>query len=364
MASTGLQEETSLRMARAAMGTRFEVAIPRARYRTENREFPPQPVDMQAAAEEALDEIEWHDRRLSLFRKDSFLSHVNRNAAAGPVPVDPDLFELLEVCRDVHAASSGAFDVSVGFLMRQWGFHGGDEDSSAKDLHSKFSILGPVAAQGAVGFERVVLDGAKRTVRFERPMRLDLGGVAKGFALDRAAEMLREAGIESALLHGGTSTVVALGGPAPGESWKIGVRNPRGGLIAAADLRGGALAVSAPHGRMIERNGRMRGHLIDPATGEPAEGAALVAVVAESATLADAWSTALLVAGPDRFDDLAGRAEGIRAALMTTNPAADPAPAAAASAPADGGAEPAVTIRGCRPQIFKTRQQPERERQG
>jgi thiamine biosynthesis lipoprotein len=264
-----------------------------------------------ACAEEALDEIEELDRRLSLFRRDSFLSFVNRSAFERAVRVDPELFGLFLTCRDVWQESDGAFDITVGRLMQTWGFHEGSTGAAGSTECER--------QNEPLGFHHVVLDEDACTVRFStRGMRLDLGGVAKGFALEQAASLLREQGLDRALLHGGTSTVAAIGHPLDQDAWKVGIRMPGNEeqLAARALLCDSALSVSAPHGRTQDRDGKTCGHVMDPASAAPAQEALLAAVVATSATRADAWSTALLAAGPGRFEMLVSRAKGVRAALI------------------------------------------------
>jgi len=252
-------------LASQAMGTRFELVLPGRDERAE-----------RAAGETALETVAEWDARLSLFRRDSLLSLVNREARARAVKVDPQTFALLELCARVWRDSGGAFDAALGGLMARHGFRGE-----------------PAGAQSVAGFEAVELDPVACTVRFrEVGVQLDLGGVAKGFALDAAAEVLREAGMAQALLHGGTSTVVALGAPPLMRGWKVAVE--RGAGAPAAELCDAALSVSAQHGR---RNVRGEGHVLDPRSGDPVAGDDLACVVAPSGTLADAWSTALLVLG-------------------------------------------------------------------
>ena len=308
-----------LRLATMAMGTRFELVL----------------AGDRAAGEHALELIEDADRRLSIFRRDSDLSRINRYAADGPVRVDNELFELLRTCRRLHRDTGGAFDPTVGPLMEAWGFHGGvwsdrqvgvDAGPPAAGSHRPGSCGFPVAgshhpgscgfpaagsrhpgswdaARACVGMDLVDLDAG--AVRFRKPgVRLDLGGIGKGFALDLAVEALREAGVDSALIHGGASTIVAIGSPPPSppppsppeaDGWRIALApEPDAPHVL---LRDAALAVSAPTGRMIERDGQRLGHVMDPAAGRPVEGVSLAAVVAPSATVADAWSTALLVTG-------------------------------------------------------------------
>ena len=255
-----------LKLASAAMGTRFELVLVG---RDETR--------LRAAGEAALEEVEACDRRFSLFRRDSLVSRINREAQAGFVRVDPETFELLAACLEACRASEGAFDPCLGAAMRAHGFHGAD--SSAR---------GASAAAGALE-----LSSERSAVRFTRPgSALDLGGVAKGHALERAAEVLREAGVERALLHGGTSSAVALGA-AP---WRIGVAAPGSGAPAMAfDLADAAYAVSAAHGRTLPGAHAPRGHLLDPTGARAIAPGAVVCVQGASAREADLWSTALSV---------------------------------------------------------------------
>ena len=262
-----------VRLATNAMGTRFEaVLVGRDR------------MHLEAAGEAALEAIREHDRRLSRFRPDSLLSRVNREAETRPVRVDAELLELLACCDAVHRASRGAFDVSVGPLMRAWGFHGAPGDLD--DAHA------------ATGLDGMVLDPEQSTVRFTRlGMALDLGGVAKGHALDAAGDILRELSVPCALVHGGTSTTIAIGAPPGTKGWRVALGGE--GLGPVAVLRDTALAVSAPHGRVVEHEGTAATHVLDPATGMPATGPRLAAVACDRAVMADAWATALLVRAPD-----------------------------------------------------------------
>ena len=247
------------------MGTRFELVLPGL-----------DPVRERAAGEAALQAIADWDARLSLFRRDSLIALVNREACERAVALDAETFALLELCARVWRESGGAFDAALGRHMARHGFRA------------------PQAPSGeACGFEAVELDSAACTIRLRSPgAQLDLGGIAKGFALDKAVEVLRAAGIERALVHGGTSTAIGLGAPPDQDGWRIAL--DRGVNAPVAVVCDAALSVSAQHGR---RNARGEGHVLDPRRGTPVEGDAIAAVVAPCGSLADPWSTALLVTG-------------------------------------------------------------------
>ncbi|MDX1546088.1 MAG: FAD:protein FMN transferase [Rhodothermales bacterium] len=270
-------------LARRAMACRFELVL-------EGDD----PARLRAAGEEALREIERIEDRLSFYRPASELSRLNARAADGPVRVSAPLFGLLRTARRLHDETGGAFDPTVGPLMRAWGFTRG-----TGRLPDPAALA---AARRCTGMAHVALDADARTVRFARPgVQLDFGGIGKGFAVDEAVAVLRESGVRNALLHGGTSTVAALGAPAEADAWAVAVAAPGEGeaSLAVVRLRDAVLSVSAPHGKAFEAEGRVYGHVLDPRRGAPAEGAALAATVTETATEGDALSTALLVLGPD-----------------------------------------------------------------
>ncbi len=251
------------------MGTRFELIVdgPSASF-------------ARSAGEEALEIIEdWH-RRLNLFDRGSFLSHINGRAGAGPTRVDPDVFALLEACVALSEASEGAFDVTVAPMMAEAGLH---------------PSLDGVAGGSRIGSGHVRLDRAEQTIELADGMALDLGGIAKGHALDAAAEHLRSLGVERALLQGGTSSVVAIGAPPDLPGWEIRVSDLEGAPVAL--LCDCGLSVSRLSGREVETDGVRQGHVLDPRVPGREAKAEFAGVVAASTRDADAWATALVVLG-------------------------------------------------------------------
>ena len=267
-------------LSRPAMACKFEITLP-----SELSEF----LD---AANGALDAIDALEAQLTIFRDTSELAAINRDAAAGPVRVESQLFALLSLCKTLHRETAGAFDITSTPLSRTWGFlRRQGRLPTAEELS---------AALANVGMDKVGLGSKMKTVRFAQPgISLNLGGIGKGYALDRVAGDLYAAGLDTALLSAGSSSLRAVGAGPTGDGYKVGVRDPfnhkrRYGTIT---LRDNALGVSGAGEQFFECEGRRYGHILDPRTGWPVDGRALVAVTAPTATLADALATAFFVGG-------------------------------------------------------------------
>ena len=279
-------------LARNAMATRFEIVL-----------HGPSQSRLRGAGEEALAEVQRIEAQLSIYEPTSEMARVNACAARQPVRVSPPVFRLLEQARLLHRDSGGAFDITIAPLVRCWGFMDGS---------GSWPDPGEVDRVGRhVGMQHVILDGENLTVQFDAEgVMLDLGAIGKGHAIDRAAETLREAGVTSALLHGGTSTVYGIGKPPEDDAWKVAIESPSGDgvtpqWLATVPLLDEALSVSAVWGKCFEHEGKTFGHVLDPRAGRPVSNAVLAAVVLPSATETDALSTALLVAGPEGHEKIA-----------------------------------------------------------
>lgn len=270
---------------RAAMACRFEITLP-----------PEEPGGV-VAARLALDEIDRLEDQLSVYRPASDVSNLNRTASMRPVPVEQRLFELLRLSQEIFVETEGAFDITAGPLVRCWGFFQ-RQGAIPQAEHLE-------AARQRVGMNLVKLDDSDRTVHFLRDgIEINLGSIGKGYALDCAAEEMRRSRVTTALLSGGSSSVLALGAPPGTSGWLVGIRHPRrhDARLARVLLRQGALATSATGEQHFEFKGKRYGHILDPRSGWPARGIDSVTVVARSAARADALATAFFVGGRDRAE--------------------------------------------------------------
>ncbi len=246
-----------------------------------------------AAINEAFGAIAEVDRLMSNYRADSELAYIDEHAAARPVIVSAPLFSVLQAAQQVSDRSGGAFDITIGPAVRLWGFH--DKKPHVPDA-SELQAIRPL-----VGYRSLLLDADARSIRFARPgLDLDLGGIAKGFASELAANVLKRYGLAGFIACGGNQYMLGL--PPGKSSWSVGVRDPdrADSLLGTIDSPGGAVSTSAAYATFLVANVKRYGHIIDPRTLTPAEGALSVTVLSADGTLADAVSTAAFVLGPDK----------------------------------------------------------------
>lgn len=248
--------------------------------------------ELQRVAERALDEVDRLDRMMSHYRRDSTLSRVNREAASAPVAVEPELFEVIAESLRYSRDSGGAFDITVGPLMKAWGLFRDDGRVPAEEELAR--------ARGRVDYRHVIANAADRTIRFTRPgVELDLGGIGKGYAVDRVVAILKDHDIPAALVSAGGSTIYALGAPPDRDGWPLHVQDPldAGRTAITLHVRDRALSISGSSETFFERAGVRYSHVMDPRSGQPVRHVLGVAVLAPTGVAGDALDNALFVAG-------------------------------------------------------------------
>ena len=273
----------------------------------------PGPTEQIEVAGEILNLFHAIEAWLSIYRESSELSTVNRSAAAQPVPVRRELFELLQTAFRVYQRTGGAFDMATGALTRLW---------RTCRKQQRIPVQTQIdAALAQAGLEHVELNEQTSSVSFLRPgIVLDPGAIGKGYALDEGCDWLsrRDHAPKSFLLHGGHSSLIGRGPHHGYSGWPVGIGNPlftekRLGTLLLCDQ---AMATSGSNIQFFRHNGRRYGHILDPRTGWPIEGMLSVTVLAPSAALADALSTAFFVMGVEKARLCCENWPGVAAILL------------------------------------------------
>ncbi len=270
----------------------------------------PDPATLSRAATGVLATVDMLDEALTTFSESSPLTQLNRAAGAGPVRLPQPTLAALRSAARLARTTQGTFDPTVGPLVELW---------RAAQRAGQW----PTAAARARAREAVGIDGLEinqETARLSRPgARIDLGGIGKGWALDRTLPDLQAVPGLRALLDFGGSSHHAIGGP-PGEelagTWRVAIADPEGHEIAIVRLRDAALSVSASRGQVWRIGERSVGHVMDPRTGETVESARVAAVVAPDGATAEAFSTALVVWGVAGLAQLTRGVAGVEALVV------------------------------------------------
>jgi thiamine biosynthesis lipoprotein len=247
---------------------------------------------VRSAISAALDEAARLDALLSNYKPQSEWSEMNQLAADRPVRISAELFHLLEACEQYSRESEGTFDISVGPLMKVWGFYKG-----SGHLADRTQLL---KALQYVGYRNIVLDPKNLTVRFlKKSVELDPGGIGKGYAVDRMAETLRWKGIGRALISAGGSSIYALGAPPNENGWRIELPRPSNASKATQSIKicDESLSTSGSYEKFFYADGRLWSHIMDPRTGYPARGMISVSVIAPKTIDSEAWAKPYYILG-------------------------------------------------------------------
>lgn len=282
--------DTLLRLEKSAdaMGSTYTIAL-----------YGKDRVRMEAAADAAMDEVRRLDDMLSNYKPDSEWSEINHHAAEKPMKVTGEMFRLLSACQEYSSESDGAFDISVGPLMKVWGFYKG-----SGHLPHRAEVQ---ASLTKVGYRHVHLDPAAQTVWFDRPgVELDPGGIGKGYAVDRMVEILKKSGVTIALVAGSGSSIYGMGAPPlEPKGWRVDIKDPRDQNKSAAEvyLKDMSMSTSGSYEKFFRAEGRIYAHIMDPRTGYPAQGSTSVSVIAPRTIDSEAWAKPYFVNGRKWAED-------------------------------------------------------------
>jgi thiamine biosynthesis lipoprotein len=270
--------------------------------------------DDRAVAEEliaqAMAELDRIEALMSTYMDTSEMSRVNASAYAQPQKVTAELFGLLKIAMEISVATDGAFDISYDSVGQLYDFRAGkhpDENQIAAQLEN-------------IDYHHVILDEAAQTVSFKTPgVRINLGGIAKGYSVERVIRLLREAGVEHALATAGGDTRIL--GDRRGKPWIVGVRDPnqRDGIFTRIPLDDEAISTSGDYERFFIEDGKRYHHIIRPTDGRPVEGVRSVSVIGPDGTVTDGLSTGLFVLGPEAGLEVLKRFPGYEALFVTND---------------------------------------------
>jgi len=264
------------------MGSRFDITVV-----ADNQ------VQADANIDLAVAEITRIEKLISSWDPDSQTSAINKNAGIGPVAVDGELYGLIERAVGLSKLTDGAFDISYASMDRIWKF-----DGSMTHMPTEEEITSSVSK---VGFEKIILDPNKKTVFLkEKGVKIGFGAIGKGYAADRAKDLLVAKGVPSGIINA-SGDMNTWGKQPNGQEWKVAITNPmdKNKVFALLPITNGAVVTSGNYEKFVRFNGKRYSHIIDPRTGYPSSGILSVTVFAPSAELADALATSVFVMGKE-----------------------------------------------------------------
>lgn len=265
---------------------------------------------VNAAFDKVAAEMERIEDVMSEWREGTKVSEINRNAGIKPVEVPDELFNLISASIQVSELTEGAFDISWASMRGVWSFAKGSERLATAEEIKKMLPL--------VNYKNIELDNEKKTVYLKtKGMAIGLGAIAKGYAVDKAAQILFNSGVRNFAIKAGGDMRIQ-GAQESGNPWPIGIRHPRDRekLIAKLHLTNISISTSGDYERFFIKDGVLYHHIMDPKTGYPARGSQSVTIIAHDTMTSDAFSTAIFVLGPDKGLELIGKLKGIEAVIV------------------------------------------------
>jgi FAD:protein FMN transferase len=267
----------------------------------------------EAAFTAVFGEFDRLDAMMSVWKDGSDVLRLNAAAGDHAVPVSPETREVLRVARQVSDQTGGRFDVTFGALSGLWKFDTQDKDDSVPDRREVLKRL-PL-----VNYRDIEVDDRAGTALLKRKgMRVNLGGIGKGYAVDRSVAILRESGLRDFMIQAGGDMYV--GGRRGDRPWRLGIRDPRGPAdksFAMLDLTDGTFSTSGDYERFFIKDGRRYHHILDLSVGEPAQGCRSVTLVTERAVIADALAKGVFILGPDAGMALIERTPGVQGVIVS-----------------------------------------------
>ena len=265
-----------------------------------------------AAIAAVFAELDRLDALLSVWKPGSDVLRINAAAGQAPVEVSAETIEVLQAAHTASAWTGGKFDITFGALTDVWKF---DHDQDERiPTHEEIAARLPL-----IDYRAVTIDAAARTVHVTRPgVRIHLGGIGKGYAVDRAVAILRGAGLHNFMVQFGGDLYVA--GDAGHSAWRLGINDPRGRAndsFAILELTDATFSTSGDYERFFIRDGIRYHHILDPDTGQPARGSRSVTIVAKSAMVADALSTGVFILEPHAGMELVERLPDVEAVIVS-----------------------------------------------
>ncbi len=286
------------------MGNHFEISVV-----TDNEEWGNEKINA------GISEIQRIERLLTTFSDDSETNLVNRNAGISPVEVSLGrLFDLIQRSMRISAITQGAFDITYGSIdKRLWNFDQNMTSLPDKETAKKMVRL--------INFRNIVLDQEKGTVYLkEKGMRIGFGGIGKGYAAERAKQVMRQAGVESGVVNA-SGDLTTWGVQPDGKEWTVGIANPNanGQVFSYMSISGMAVATSGNYEKYVMIDGKKYSHTIDPRTGLPVSGIKSVTIITTNAEIADAMATPVMIMGLETGLDMINQIKDIEAVIIDDN---------------------------------------------
>ncbi|HIP47574.1 MAG TPA: FAD:protein FMN transferase [Lutibacter sp.] len=281
------------------MGTRFEISVV-AKNETKGNLY----------IETAIHEIDRIEKLISSWDSNSQTSLINRNAGIEPVIIDLELLELIERSIQISKITNGAFDITYASMDRIWKF-----DGSMKEMPTEEAIRNSVSK---IGYKNILINHDKKTVFLKsKGMKIGFGGIGKGYAADKAKELLVDMGVTSGIINA-SGDMNAWGHQADGTNWLVGITNPLNTqkVFSWLPINNQSVVTSGDYEKYVEFNGKRYAHIINPRTGYPTTGIKSVTIFASKAELADALATSVFVMGLDNGLDFINQIKGIEAIIV------------------------------------------------